>query len=86
MRSLWTEIKYVRSAARLLDKDCVNKEGLDLSKEVLWVFVGQRIAELPGIKVGGLKKISANRPGTGEVGSNLADRQNFFFISNFDSP
>ena len=26
-------------------------------KEVLWVFVGQRAAELPAIKVGGQKKI-----------------------------
>ena len=36
MRSLWTE-KYIKSAARVLNRDCVNKRGLDLSKEVLWV-------------------------------------------------
>ena len=58
MRVLWTEIKYTKSAARLLDRVWVNKGGLDLSKEVLWVFVGQRTAELPAIKVGGLKKHS----------------------------
>ena len=34
------EIEYLKSAARLL-----NKEGLDLSKEVLWVSVGQRAAD-----------------------------------------
>ena len=48
---------YTKSAARLLNRVWVNKRGLDLSKEVLWVFVGQRTAELPAIKVGGLKKI-----------------------------
>ena len=48
-------MKYVKSAARLLDRDCVNKEGLDLSKEVLWVSVDQRAAELQAVKVGGQK-------------------------------
>ena len=62
MRVLWTEIKYIKSAARLLDRVWVNKGGLDLSKEVLWVFVGQRTAELPAIKVGGLKKILPSGP------------------------
>ena len=51
MRVLWTEIKYIKSAARLLDRVWVNKGGLDLSKEVLLVFVGQKTAELPAIKV-----------------------------------
>ena len=73
------EIKYIKSAARVLNRDCVNKRGLDLSKEVLWVYVGQMTAELPAIKVGGLKKNSAKRPGVGEAGSNLANQQNFFF-------
>ena len=40
------EMKYIKSAARILDRDCVNKKGLDLSKEALWVSVGQRAAEL----------------------------------------
>ena len=56
MRVLWMEIKYIKSASRLLDRNWVNKRGLDLSKEVLWVSVGQRAAELPAIKVGGKKK------------------------------
>ena len=46
------EIKHVKSAARLLNIDCVNKRGLDLSKEVLWVSVGQRAADLQAVKVG----------------------------------
>ena len=31
--------------------------GLDLSKEVLWVSVGQLAAKLQAVKVGGVKKI-----------------------------
>ena len=30
--------KYLKSGATLLDRDCVNRKGLDLSKEVLWIF------------------------------------------------
>ena len=59
MRSLWTEIKYVKSAARILGGDCVNKRGLDLFKEVLWVSVGQSGAKLWSIKHWGY----SNRPG-----------------------
>ena len=73
-------MKYLKSAARLLDRDCVNRRGLDLSKEVMWVSVGQRAAELPAIKVGGWKKSSADQPGTGELVSNPDDRQNFYFF------
>ena len=47
------EIKYFKSPARLLNRDYFNKGGLDLSKEVLWVSVGQRAADLPAVKVGG---------------------------------
>ena len=57
------EIKCIESAARLLNIDCVNKGGLDLSKEVLWVSVDQRAAVLRAVKVGG-KKNSANWPGS----------------------
>ena len=57
MRSLWMDTKYIKSAARVLDRNCVNKGGLDLSKEVLWVSVGQRAADLWAVKVGGKKKI-----------------------------
>ena len=51
------EIKYIKSAARVLNRDCVNQEGLDLSKNVLWVSVGQGAADLQAVKVGGQKKI-----------------------------
>ena len=50
------EIKCTKSAARLLNKDCVNKRGLDLSKEVLWVSVDQRAAVLWAVKVRGKRK------------------------------
>ena len=76
-------MKYIKSAARVLDRNCVNKEGLDLSKEVQWVSVGQSTADLQAVKVGG-KKNSANQPIAGEADSNLADGQNFFSTSNFD--
>ena len=62
MRSLWTEIEYIKSAARVFNRDCVNIGGLDLFKEALWVSVGQRAAELLAIKVGGQKKILPNGP------------------------
>ena len=45
-----------------MDRNYVNKGGLDLSKEVLWVYVGQRAAKIPAFKVGGLKKKSAVWP------------------------
>ena len=44
-------MKYIKSAARVINIDCVNKRGLDLSKEVLRVSVGQRAAELLDIAV-----------------------------------
>ena len=50
-------MKYLKSAARHLNRDFVNIRGLDLSKEILRFSVGQRAAELPAIKVEGLKKI-----------------------------
>ena len=50
-------MKCIKSADRLLDKDCVNKGSLDLSKEVLWVSVDQIAAVLQAVKVGGQKKI-----------------------------
>ena len=51
------EMKYIKSAARVLNRNCVNKRGLDLSKNVLWVSVGQGAADLRAVKVGGQKKI-----------------------------
>ena len=50
-------IKYVKSAARASDRNCVNKRGLNLSKEVLHVSVGQRASDLQAVKVIGKKKI-----------------------------
>ena len=64
------EIKYIKNPARVLNRDCVNKGGLDLFKNVLWVSVGQGAADLRAVKIGGKKK-SADRPGAGEAGSNL---------------
>ena len=51
------EIKYIKSAARVLNRKFVNKGGLDLSKNVLWVSVGQGAADLRAVKVRGQKKI-----------------------------
>ena len=45
--------KHHKSAARLLDRDFINRRGLDLSKEVLWISVCKRAVELPAVKVGG---------------------------------
>ena len=51
------EIKYLKRAARLLKRYYVNGEALDLSKDVLWVSVGQMVVVLPATKVECLKKI-----------------------------
>ena len=51
------EMKYIKSAARVLNRDCFNKGGLDLSKNALWVSVGQGAADLRAVKVGGQKKV-----------------------------
>ena len=47
------EIKYIKSPATLLKRVYVNKGGFDLSKEILWVSVGQRAVDIRAIKVGG---------------------------------
>ena len=52
-------MKLLKSVARLLKRFYVVWQGLDLSKEVLWVSLGQRTVNLSAVKVGGLKKISA---------------------------
>ena len=49
--------KYIKSAYRHLDRYWVNRKGLDFSKEVLWVSVDQREAELRALKVGGKERI-----------------------------
>ena len=71
------EIEHIKSAVRLLNIDCVNKRGLDLSKEVLWVSVGQRAAVLQAVKVGG-KKNSADHPSSNQLRLRRADQQKFF--------
>ena len=38
-------------------RDCVNRGDPLLSKEVLWVFVGQKTAKVQAVKIGDLKKI-----------------------------
>ena len=78
-------MKYPKSTARLLNKDYVNRRGLDLSIELLWVSVGQRAAELPAIKVGGVKKNSAARLVSNPSSPRRAEWPNFFQTSNFDS-
>ena len=71
------EIKCIKSAARLLDIGCVNKGGLVLSKEVLWVSVGQKAPVLQAVKVGSQKN-SVERPGSNLLCPRRAIQQNFF--------
>ena len=85
MRSLWMEIKYIQSDATLLDRDWVNKGGLDLSKEVLWVYIGQRAAKIQAVKVRGWSYRPGIEPGPHARSAKWAARQDFFQISNFDS-
>ena len=86
IRVLWTEIKYNKSAAKLLDRVWDNKGGLDLSKEVLWVSVGQRAPELQAVKVGGQQKILPSGPVRTRFARARADWQNILLTSNFDNP
>ena len=46
MRSLWQNITCIKDPASPLNWIFVYKEGLDLSKEVLWVSLGQLAAKL----------------------------------------
>ena len=85
MRSLWMEMKYIKSTTRLLNRNWVNKEGLDISKEVLWVSVDQRAADLRAVKVKGWSYRPGIEPGLHSCGSRWVARQDFFQISNFDS-
>ena len=73
--------KHDKSAARILDRDCINRRCLDLSKEVLWVSVCQRAIKLPAVKVGGLTKSSAVQR---ELKQTCADRVQV--PDNFDHP
>ena len=80
------EMKYIKSVARVLNRDCVNKGGLDLSKNVLWVSVGQGAADLRAVKVGGKKKILPRGWSRTRVARAGPNGRNFFLTSNFDSP
>ena len=80
------EMKCIKSAARLLDINCHNKGGLDLSKEVLWVSVGQWAADLRAVIHAGWKKnLPSGLARTRFARSGLIGRS-FFLTSNFDSP
>ena len=79
------EIKYIKSAARVLNRNCVNKQGLDLSKNVLWVSVGQGAADLRAVKVGGQKKILPRGRSRTRVARAWPNGRNFFQTSNFNS-
>ena len=79
-------IKYLKSAARFLNRNSVNKTDLNLSKKVLWVSVGQRAADLRAVKVEGQQKILSSGPVSTHFARARADRQNFLMTSNFDSP
>ena len=72
-------IKKVKSPSRLLNRDCVNKKGLDLSKEVLWISVGQRAADLRAVKVGGQKKKFCRSARCGRSGFEPGRSAEFFF-------
>ena len=79
------EIKCIKSAARVLNRACVNKRGLDLSKNVLWVSVGQGAADLRAVKVGGLKKIWPFGPARATRVRDRPCGRIFFQTSNFVS-
>ena len=79
------EIEYIKSAARVLNRNCVNKQGLDLSKNVLWVSVGQGAADLRAVKVGGQKKILPRGWSRTRVACAGPNGRISFQTSNFDS-
>ena len=39
-RPLLLQLKKISDMGQILNRDCVNIRGLDLSKDVLWVYVG----------------------------------------------
>ena len=55
-------MKYIKSAATVLNRDCVSRRGLDLSKELLWVSVDYRAGKLQAVNIGEMKKKSAEWP------------------------
>ena len=79
MRSLWQTITCIKSPSIPLNWTWVCWGGWDLSKEVLWVSVGQLASKLQAVNVGGLKNIQPI--GRFEPGS-PADRGSAEFFSN----
>ena len=79
------DIKYIKSAARVLNRKFVNKGGLDLSKNVLWVSVGQGAADLRAVKVGGQKKILPIGSLQAKGARTRLIGRSFFLTFNFDS-
>ena len=69
-----------------MDRNDFNKGDLDLSKEVLWVYVGQGAADLRVVKVGGQQKILPSGPVWTRFARTRADWQNILLTSNFDNP
>ena len=57
MKSLWQTITCIKSPSIPLNLTCVCWRSWDLSKEVLWVSVGQLASKLQALNVQGLKKI-----------------------------
>ena len=62
MRTLWLSITCIKNPFSPLNWTWVCLGGWDLSKEVLWVSVGQLASKLQAVKVGGLKKIRPPGP------------------------
>ena len=60
MGSLWNGQINLDNASTLLDRDFVNRRGLDLLKQVFWVSVGQRTVKLQAVKVGDPKNPAAS--------------------------
>ena len=56
-----------------MDRDWVNRWGLDLSKEVLWVSVCQRAAKLQAVKVGGWSYRPGIKPRPHSCGARWAE-------------
>ena len=73
------EIKYIKSPTTLVKRVYVNKGVLDLSKEVLWVSLGQRAAELLAVKGGDLKKKFCSFARCRRVGLKPSRAVEFFF-------
>ena len=59
MGSLRQGKTYFKNTDSLSDRNYVNRGGLDLSKGVMQVSVGQRTAKLHAVKVGNLKRAFA---------------------------